>query len=146
MVDRIYELKFYYTISSICSIQVRGCGPLFIPWLVLPHLSEITHLGLLVKFSNHIIVMNQAPMIERFLTVRNTKFGCKKCYQRLSSKKTIKSTLDVDLQGSCSKVGFFLTLLLYSKVIWTVGHILIFKAIYRRMPLYIKPFVCRAQV
>ena len=63
-----------FIIQFLLYVQYRfGVLGLFIPGLVLLHLSEITYLGLLVKFSNHILVMNQVPMIKRFLTLLDLK-------------------------------------------------------------------------
>ena len=61
-------------------------------------MSEITCLGLLANFSNHILVTNQAPMIKRFLTLLETpSLDVKYVTRDLVRRRQSKATVDGDL-------------------------------------------------
>ena len=74
MIDLIYKLKiyyvkFFYMVNTGLGFWAYSFLGLFTYTYVM---SEITCLGLLANFSNHILIMNQAPMTKRVLTLLET--------------------------------------------------------------------------
>ena len=66
-------------------------------------ISEITHLGLLVNFSNYKLVINQGPMIKRFLTLLEApSLDVKTLQVTLIKEDNQNLLLTGDLQGSCN--------------------------------------------
>ena len=71
-------------------------------------MAEITFRGLLVNSSNHILVLNQAPMMMQFLTMLETPSLDVKLHTRnFDRRRSSKATLDGDLQVSFNSVIFY---------------------------------------